>query len=158
VKTHGACFDADGDGDQDLYVVSGVSRLNQAASCCKHRLYLNDRSENLQPPRRHVPIQRTSGSAVQQISTTIMIRSLYRRTRGFRGHHRGGLLRKRRWRKIDATERGSRAADSEKPDAARATVRHRRSTAGWILLLAMNGRLFVLRNAQGRLADYQRRR
>ena len=51
------CFDADGDGDQDLYVVSGSSEFGAASTALFDRLYLNQggkwtKSEQILPSRK----------------------------------------------------------------------------------------------------------
>ncbi|CAH1002069.1 hypothetical protein LEM8419_02986 [Neolewinella maritima] len=61
-----ACFDADGDGDQDLYVVSGSSEYGAASTALFDRLYLNQgrgrwtKSEQILPTRK----QPVAGSTV----------------------------------------------------------------------------------------------
>lgn len=57
-------FDADGDGDQDLYVVSGGSRLPDSSGIYQDRLYLNDGHGKLTRAPGALPPTTSSGSCV----------------------------------------------------------------------------------------------
>ena len=58
-------FDADGDGDVDLYVVSGGFEHDQGDTLLQDRLYLNDGSGNFTTaPQGTLPAMRDSGSTV----------------------------------------------------------------------------------------------
>ncbi|UFH53913.1 VCBS repeat-containing protein [Spirosoma sp. KNUC1025] len=57
-------FDADGDGDQDLYVVSGGSRLPDSSGIYQDRLYLNDGHGKLTRSQGVLPLTTSSGSCV----------------------------------------------------------------------------------------------
>ena len=57
-------FDADGDGDQDLYVVSGGSRLPDSSGLYQDRLYLNDGKGQLTRSPTGLPPTTSSGSCV----------------------------------------------------------------------------------------------
>lgn len=58
-------FDADGDRDQDLYVVSGSYQFEQDSPALQDRLYLNDGSGNFtSAPEGALPALRESGSVV----------------------------------------------------------------------------------------------
>ncbi|MDF1503680.1 VCBS repeat-containing protein, partial [Roseisolibacter sp. H3M3-2] len=60
-----ALFDADGDGDRDLYVVSGGSEYSDLAPALQDRLYLNDgRGRFTKAPAGAVPTEYASGSRV----------------------------------------------------------------------------------------------
>ena len=54
-------LDADGDGDQDLFVVSGMSRVDVTN---EHRLYINDGKGNFSKPQKALPSIRSNGSCV----------------------------------------------------------------------------------------------
>jgi hypothetical protein len=57
-------FDADQDGDVDLYVVSGGSDFSENDTALQDRLYLNDGKGNLVASRASLPEMYTSGSVV----------------------------------------------------------------------------------------------
>lgn len=57
-------FDADGDGDQDLYVVSGGNEYTAEAPALADRLYLNDGTGTFKKARGRLPSLRRSGSVV----------------------------------------------------------------------------------------------
>ncbi len=59
-------FDADGDGFNDLYVVSGGSELDYNSELLQDRLYLNDGSGNLSKIASALPEMLISGSRVQK--------------------------------------------------------------------------------------------
>ncbi|WP_224996008.1 VCBS repeat-containing protein [Cesiribacter sp. SM1] len=57
-------FDADADGDLDLYIVSGGSRRTAGTAAYQDRLYLNDGRGNLSLNAEALPPMHTSGSVV----------------------------------------------------------------------------------------------
>ena len=57
-------FDADGDGDLDLYVVSAGYELEKNSLLLQDRLYRNDGSGNFSKNKAALPTMRTSGKAV----------------------------------------------------------------------------------------------
>ncbi|GAB3698527.1 VCBS repeat-containing protein [Spirosoma flavus] len=57
-------FDADQDGDQDLYVVSGGSHANGPSDAYQDRLYINEGQGHLTLSRQAIPAINNSGSCV----------------------------------------------------------------------------------------------
>ena len=57
-------FDADGDGDNDLYVVSGGSGLSPGNKFYSDRLYINDGKGQFTPDKNALPDERVCGSMV----------------------------------------------------------------------------------------------
>ena len=57
-------FDADGDDDLDLYVVSGGTAYSAQAPALQDRLYLNDGRGEFRKAEGHLPHERASGSRV----------------------------------------------------------------------------------------------
>jgi hypothetical protein len=60
-------FDADGNGDQDLYIVSGGSQLPDSSDRYQDRLYLNDGTSKLTRTQNAIPLTASSGSCVVSV-------------------------------------------------------------------------------------------
>ncbi len=60
----GVFFDADGDKDMDLYIVSGGNVYNPLTAPYQDRLYLNDGKGNFEMTQEAIPVEYASGSCV----------------------------------------------------------------------------------------------
>lgn len=60
-----AFFDADGDGDLDLYVAGGGSEFSEMAPALRHRLYLNDGTGRFEKAADRLPSLYVPGSCVR---------------------------------------------------------------------------------------------
>lgn len=58
-------FDADGDGDQDLYVVSGSNEWQPGSPQLQDHLYLNDSKGNFTKSLNGLPVEHNNGSCVK---------------------------------------------------------------------------------------------
>ncbi|GAB2591958.1 VCBS repeat-containing protein [Spirosoma areae] len=61
----GVLFDADGDKDLDLFVVSGGNEYNPLTAAYQDRLYINDGKGNLSRRKESVPVEYASGSCAR---------------------------------------------------------------------------------------------
>lgn len=60
-------FDADGDGDMDLYVVSGGAEFKAGSSLYLDRLYINDGKGNFSKSAKALPVKGFNGSSVIEL-------------------------------------------------------------------------------------------
>ncbi len=152
-------FDAEGDGDQDLYVISGGVECEPEDALLQDRLYLNDGRGSLQRAGGAVPEVRDSGGVVAGADfDRDGDMDLFVGGRSMPGQYpraaRSRLLRNDAGKFSDVS--GALAGGLERIGLVTAAVWSDADGDGWLdLLIALEwGPLTVFRNHQGRLMEF----